>query len=44
MGFHLLFSPDEGQQLCVGLLSAEFREKLLRHNEQAWKEILEKDI
>ena len=44
MGFQLLFSPDEGQQLCVGLLSDEYRAKLLRHNEQAWKEILEKDI
>jgi hypothetical protein len=43
MGFELLFSPDEGQQLCVGILSAEYREELLQHN-QAWSQLLEKDI
>jgi hypothetical protein len=43
MGFELLFSPNEGQQLCVGILSAEYREELLQHNE-AWSQLLEKDI
>ena len=44
MGFKLLFSPDEGQlQLCVGMLSENFREELLQYN-QAWSQLLEKDI
>ena len=43
MGFQLLFSPDEGQQLCVGILSEDYKEELLQHNE-AWSQLLEKDI
>jgi len=43
MGFHLLFSPDEGQQLCVGILSEDYKEELLQHNE-AWSQLLEKDM
>ena len=43
MGFQLLFSPDEGQQLGVGILSEDYKEELLQHNE-AWGQLLEKDI
>ena len=44
MGFELLFSPDEGQQQCVGILSEGYKAELLQHNEQAWSQLLEKSL
>ena len=44
MGFRLLWSPDEGKELCVGALSPEFQETLLCHNKEAWTQIFEDPI
>ena len=44
MGFRLLWSPDEGKELCVGALSSEYKETLLCHNKEAWAQIFEDPI
>ena len=44
MGFNLLWSPDEGKELCVGALSSEYRKTLLTHDKEAWNQIFEGPI
>ena len=44
MGFRLLWSPDEGKELCVGALSSEYKETLLCHNKETWAQIFEDPI